>query len=234
MRDYFGDLGLEPDASLDEVRKAYKKLARLFHPDVAPNRAEEFAKVQEAYEQLRSQTRIEKIRGTLKRGKGNSLLNSYLKFKNNPPISAPHEPATRIEKLDQRIMAVIESGKKLGDQQEVTWSVEELCAKCRGKGGSPGAKKLQCGPCRGLGYQLIQRGASFRWKKTCETCHGLGYEIKDSCLECQGYGKVATLQKKSFQIPKDISNPVGYQELGHFSFDGKSRGQLWIQWTKKI
>jgi len=234
MRDYFGDLGLERDANLEEVRKAYKKLARLFHPDIAPNRADEFSKVQEAYEQLRSQTRIEKIRGNLSSAKSNSLLNSYLKVKNSSPNPVPAEVATRIEKLDQRIVAVIETRKKPGDQQEVTWSVEELCTKCRGRGGNPGIKKIQCGPCRGLGYQLIQRGASFRWKKTCETCHGLGYEIKDSCVECQGYGKVATLQKKVFQIPKDVSGSVCFEGLGHHSFDGKSRGLLWIQWTKKI
>ncbi len=240
MRDYFADLGLSPDASLEEIRKAYKQLARLFHPDVAPDRAEEFATIQEAYDQLKSQTRIEKIRkkiGTNSRNENRLVAYDRWSPKSSTRANAlkatnPESPA-RVEKLDQRIIVIVDLGKRSGQSQEVQWSVEEVCAHCRGSGGSSRSKRVRCKSCAGLGYKMISRGASFRWKKTCEECHGQGAQVEEACKDCQAYGKTVRLQKRSFVIPKDLSKLEVYEALGHESFDSKTRGRLYIQWLKR-
>ncbi len=164
------------------------------------------------------------------------LRNTYAKYVKNVEAHepSPSDPPARIEKLDQRIVVVIDKERRAGDEQEVLWTVEELCSKCRGKGGSPRSKKVQCRVCKGLGYLHIQRGASFRWKKTCDQCHGQGFEVEEACVECQAYGKLAKLHRRKFKIPKNLESPESFDGLGHFSFDGKSRGRLIIQWTRKI
>lgn len=240
MRDYFADLGLTAKASLEEVKRAYKRLAKLFHPDAAGDR-EEFERVHEAYENLKSTTRIERVKKAL--GSATTALTvqktdvrarAYQRRETKSEYHAALGPVERAESLDLRIVVVKEPLLNPGDIQEVPVSLERVCKDCRGKGDRSTSTRVRCQKCGGDGFHLIQRGSSFRWKKTCERCFGQGYEIKSACPQCQGYGKSSALEVVKLSVPESFDEPVAYRELGHYSFDGKSRGTLWVTWRMRL
>lgn len=231
VRDYFSDLELTPNASLQEVRKAYKRLAKLYHPDHSGD-AQKFTIVQTAYDNLNSEELIEKAKEALSMAKTNikSKLGNY---STASQIKRLEESGTgRIENLDIRIIVPLDRSKLAGSVHSIKLSVENVCQTCRGLGESAQSKRTRCKKCSGLGYQMIRRGESFRWKKTCEACHGEGVELTEACKACGGYGKVLELEEIKISTPSlvDSRSPILYQGLGHHSFDGKTRGNLWVTW----
>lgn len=243
IRDYFADLELGPDADLEDVKRAYRRLARRFHPDLNPGdlyAEESFKRIREAFDHLNSQSRILKVRKSLSIEQ--KLSQSYSRWKREPQIGAyavhrfvdqwKIQGSTRPEEsLDIHVMLNLDLSQRTQALELVT---EEVCSSCRGKGGTSRSIQQTCKNCAGLGYQLIRRGA-FRWKKTCDNCRGMGVEILSACSSCQGYGKVSKRQTVHIPTPKDWDgkSPSVFKGLGNQSFDGKTRGDLWVNWIKK-
>lgn len=242
IRNYFADLELSPQASLEEIKKAYRRLVRRFHPDLNPKdiyAEESFKRIQEAYENLSSDDRINQIRKSLSvtsslpvAAKAWSRAHSFAGDAEafvDGRSSRQDERAP--EHLDLSTEAFFEAGQRTHALRIAT---DEICHDCRGVGGNSQSIQQTCKVCAGLGYQLIRRGA-FRWKKTCESCRGRGYEVLSACKKCHGYGKISIIKEVHLPIPKDadLSRPVVYPNLGHAAFDGKRRGTLWVTWREK-
>ncbi len=248
IRNYFADLELEVSAGLQEVKNAYRRLAKKFHPDLNPEDPladQAFRRIQEAYEHLNTGTKISRLKGRL--SKIRSLENSSItKWKERRVSEAPAEKkdrgrttaakAKRQEDLDIRIQLTVQPRVlENGGKERFQFVFEKPCSVCDGKGGSRHSVMATCKKCAGLGTTMISRGA-LQWKKTCDGCYGKGFQVIDPCVGCSGKGKVAERQAVEVQIPKgiDLHQEVRLSGLGHISFDGKKRGDLWLTLAIKV
>jgi len=241
IRNYFADLELDHGASLQEVRAAYKRLAKKFHPDHHPldQMAEEsFRRIQEAYRHLNSVSKVARLTGRLSSVK--ALANSSIsKWKERKPKAQPpteEKTKRREENLDIRMtLAVQERVIDRGGKERFQFVFEKPCQVCGGRGGSVKSVSATCKKCAGLGYYRISRGA-LQWKKTCEDCFGKGIQVILPCVGCSGKGKVAERQAIEIHIPSgiDIHQEVCLKGLGNFSFDGEKRGDLLLTLTRRI
>ncbi len=253
IRNYFADLELDLSASLDDVRRAYRRLARRFHPDLNPldkQSEESFYRIQEAFDFLSSETRFEKLKKQLVEPGRTSKKLVAQKWGEYPlvPVSTDqfigewkeessvrkkfHRPE---ENLDVWIlMEVNRADLKSEIVKTIAVPHEHPCGSCRGLGGRAKAARATCKKCAGLGHFLIERGA-MHWRKTCDLCLGKGYLSLSPCSTCGGRGKVGERQKIEIRIPKktDVKRPIIVRGFGHISFDGKKRGDLWVQLTVK-
>lgn len=240
IRNYFADLELAHDASLQEVRAAYKRLAKKFHPDHHPNdplAAESFRRIQEAYKHLNSAAKVIRLKNRLSSVKAleNSSVSKW-KERRSKNIPVPPAKEKRQEVLDIRLtLAVQERVIEGGGRERFQFVFEKPCPTCGGRGGSSKSVATTCKKCAGFGSYQISRGA-MQWKKTCEPCFGKGVIVILPCATCSGKGKVAERQAVEIQIPQgiDIHQEVCLKNLGHISFNGEKRGNLWLTLTRRI
>lgn len=239
IRDYFADLELTREASLEEVKSSYRLLARRFHPDLNPRdiyAAESFRRIREAYEALQTEESLALQRARLDFSPD---MDEVSHWRRGPHLVSNEEktwpgdpkPERRKESLDLHLLVRVDKDSMKRGSKRVKFLLESLCSVCEGAGGDNSAVKRTCKSCAGLAYQMIRRGA-FRWKKTCESCMGKGYEILRACPSCQGYGKIREEVTLDLAIPRQIDEARAsiYKEKGHYSIDGKTRGDLWVNW----
>lgn len=254
IRNYFADLELEYWATGDDIRQAYRRLARRFHPDLNPEDCyaeESFKRIQEAYRYLEDRERADRLRRRLKAEVPS--LDNLSRWSQEPsvPASVPHfmtqwkEERTsrtqskktrtgsskrKVEFLDHSIsLPVSDKEVKEGFEKDIQFEIEKPCPKCRTQGLRSKSIMETCKPCAGQGFRSIQRG-NFQWKKTCEDCRGQGYLMRSRCLLCQGQGKIKVHEQYRLAW-KGSSRPVKsllLKSCGHISFDGKKRGNLWV------
>jgi molecular chaperone DnaJ len=252
IRDYFADLELGPDSTLEDVRKAFKRLARKFHPDVNPldpHAEESFLRIQEAYDRLNSQTRIERFRKQLDLASFKSVQKNFGRWGEYPLVpkpeqfvsqwqdesSAPKRTTRPEEKLDFWVkVGISQNDAKVGGTKKIRYSFDRPCPSCRGSGGRARSVKATCKKCAGLGHFLIERGA-MHWRKTCDECGGKGHIVGVPCESCGGRGKVSVQEIIELKIAKnsDFNKTVVLKGLGHISYDGKRRGDLCVQLVQK-
>ena len=246
IRNFFADLELEVGASLTEVRVAFKRLAKKFHPDLHPEdpvSEESFKRIKEAYEHLNSTTKIQKLKNRLStiRALENSSITKWkepARLREIVPIRKKDDPITkskRAENLDIHLsLQVSDRVIQKGGHERFQFVYEKPCPTCQGRGGSRKSVATTCKKCSGLGTYMISRGA-LRWKKTCEDCFGKGVQVLLPCTHCSGKGKISEHQSVEINIPEgvDLNQQVPLKNLGHVSFDGNKRGDLWLTLSKK-
>lgn len=247
IRNYFADLELDHEATIKEVREAFKRLAKKFHPDLHPEdpvAEESFKRIQEAYEHLNTGTKITKLKNRLSmiRELESSAITKWKdadKLKEAretlPPERKSKARSKRAENLDLHLsLGVVERVLEFGGRERFQFVYERPCGTCKGRGGSNKSVAATCKKCAGLGTYLIARG-NLKWKKTCEDCYGKGTVVLLPCSTCSGKGKVSERQAIEIQIPAgvDLNQEVCLKNLGHYSFDGSRRGDLWLTLTKK-
>lgn len=244
IRNYFADLELLPGATLAEVRSAFRRLAKRFHPDVHPNdpvAEESFKRIQEAYDHLDSPTKITRLKNRLAQVK-ELRTSGITKWKDQRRPATEKEgdkkksKRQRAENLDIHLNLAVQ-GRVIerGGRERFQFVFEKPCPTCRGRGGSERSVAITCKKCAGVGTYQIARGA-LHWKKTCEECFGKGVNVIAPCGTCSGKGKVAERQAVEIQIPEgvDLHQEVCLKGLGHISFDGEKRGDLWLSLTKRV
>lgn len=247
IRNYFSDLELPTDASAEEVKQAYRRLARRYHPDLNPENPQaerSFRIIREAFEFLESPTRVTRLRKQLE-----VEISQIRKIKrassktNSEMISVERRAQPRrkmVESLDIHLRLKVEQIKHRAPYS-VEFYFERPCDLCRvresvtaGRPKLPSKNRLiACTSCHGKGHHSIQRGAN-RWKKVCEKCAGQGF-VASACEKCRGSAKVSEFQRVEFRVPDsvDLGRPICLRGLGHISYDGKKRGDVWVQLEKK-
>jgi molecular chaperone DnaJ len=237
IRNYFSDLELDHKADLDEVKAAYRRLAKLFHPDHQqdnPAAPDLFRKIQEAYDHLDTPTKISRLRGKL--SKIHEVEVSSITSWRKEQTTAPGQPtrAKAKDHLDLHLtLSLSDRVLKKGGKERFQFVYEKPCQPCKGKGGVKNSVSVTCKKCAGLGSYQIARG-NLQWRKTCELCYGKGHQVINPCPSCAGKGKVAERQAVEVKIPPevDLHQEVCLKNLGHMSFDGHHRGDLWLTLVK--
>ena len=231
-RDYYEVLGLKKGASEDEIKKAYRKLAKQNHPDVNPGdkgAEERFKEINEAYGILsdpEKRSRYDQFghagvdpnfgaggggfgfdMGDLDLG---DIFGSFFGggFGGFGGGGARRNGPQKGESLRASITITFEEAA-FGCTKELDLNRTETCEACRGSGCEAGTTAETCPDCRGAGQVRIQRGAggfAFSTTTTCSKCRGTGKIIHTPCKKCGGSGSVRKKQRVSVTIPAGIED----------------------------
>ncbi|MEA2357416.1 MAG: molecular chaperone DnaJ [Solirubrobacteraceae bacterium] len=219
QRDLYSVLGVDRKAPPDEIKKAYRKLARRYHPDrnSGDKQAEErFKEVSAAYDVLGDpEKRKQYDRGGMfgpggagTGGAGGFDGGSFSDILSNLFGGAAGQRgqrgprAERGRDLEAEISISFEQSME-GAQVPLTVPTSQRCGTCHGTGARPGTAPQVCPRCQGRGVESQGQGL-FSISQPCSRCHGQGAIIEDPCPTCQGAGSVRTLKKYRVNIPAGV------------------------------
>lgn len=240
-RDYYEVLGVSKNASDDEIKKAHRKLAKKYHPDLNkdnPEAAEKFKELNEAYEVLSDKDKKAKYDqfgfagvdpnygggggfgggfggfGGFDMGDLGDIFGSF--FGGGGSTRSRRNAPQRGETLQQRVMLSFEEAA-FGCEKEITIGRVETCEECGGSGAAPGTSAETCSNCRGTGtVTQTQRTplGMFQTQSPCPNCRGTGKIIKTPCKKCGGKGKVRNNRTLKVKIPAGIDDGQSIQLRG--------------------
>lgn len=214
VTDYYAVLGVARTASVEEIRSAYRKLARQYHPDVAEKdtgSAERFKQVTEAYEVLSDVERRQRydMFGSAQGGLGDfgigDLFETFFgaEFRRREPRGPMRGADLRMEIEIELIDAV------KGGERKIRVPRLETCSHCDGSGAEPGSNITPCGTCGGRGeVRQVQQSVFGRFVNvaTCPRCGGAGKTVDKLCTKCRGEGRERKDHELELVIPAGIDD----------------------------
>ncbi len=235
-RDYYDVLGVAKNASEDEIKKAYRKLAMKYHPDrnqgEKTNAAEEkFKEVKEAYEILTDSSKraaydrfghagVDPNAGGFGGFRGAEGMGGFAEAFGDifgdifgGGRGGGRSSAYRGADLRYNMEITLEQAAK-GFATDIRVPAWDSCETCHGSGAKPGTSPKTCSTCGGAGAVRMQQGF-FSIQQTCPTCHGSGKVIADPCTTCSGAGRI----KKNKVL--EVSIPAGIDEGQRIRLTGK-------------
>ncbi len=239
-RDYYEVLGLGKDASEDEIKKAYRKLAMQHHPDRNPDDAkaeEKFKDAKEAYEVLSDQEKraaydrfghqaMEGMAGAAGgAGFGDAFGDIFSEiFGGGRARSNVYRGAD----LRYNLEISLEEAAR-GTETKIRIPTLETCEPCSGTGAKPGTEPITCPTCQGQGQVRIQQGF-FSLQQTCPRCGGTGKVVRDACIACSGAGRVKKQKTLSVKIPGgvDEGDRIRLTGEGEAGVNGGPPGDLYV------
>ncbi len=224
-KDYYEVLGVSRDASYEEIKRSYRRLAKLYHPDTnpSPDADEKFKEINEAYEVLSNPEkranydRYGSAGGPTFEGfsGGFGVDDLFGGFENIFDMffggsSASHRAQDRREGSSLQYTITISFREAaLGAEKEIEYTRYDTCPICHGTGVKAGTKPRTCPTCKGTGrVREVQRTffGEFSSVHTCSTCHGEGVIIDHPCDKCRGTGRIRTKKKIKVTIPPGIEH----------------------------
>jgi len=244
--DYYGILGVAKDASAEEIKKAYRKLARELHPDVNPDPAhqERFKAVTAAYEVLSDpeKRQMYDMGGDPLSGGGfggfnaggfgfGDIMDAFF-----GGASANRGPRNRARRGQDALirMQIDLPAAVFGATKDITVETAERCGSCSGAGTAPGSESVTCAMCKGRGeIQQVQRSflGQVMTARPCPQCQGFGTTIPHPCHECSGAGRVRTRRTLTIQVPPgvDTGTRIQLQGEGEVGPNGGQAGDLFVE-----
>lgn len=243
-RDYYEILGVSRDASGDEVKKAYRRLAMKNHPDRNPGDEEaeaKFKEASEAYEVLSDDQKRQAYDqfgheglggaggGGGAGGFGDIFGDIFSDIFGGGMGGGGRSRAARGADLRYDLDLDLETAIA-GDDVKIRIPSLDNCDHCDGEGAEPGSDKIRCGTCNGIGQVRLQQGF-LSVQQTCPDCRGRGSVINNPCMRCRGDGRVKTHKNLSVQVPPGVDNGdrirlSGEGEPGEM---GGPAGDLYVQ-----
>ncbi|MDO4546932.1 MAG: molecular chaperone DnaJ [Clostridia bacterium] len=225
-RDYYEVLGVGKTASEAEIKKAYRQLAKKYHPDINPGdkQAEEkFKEVNEAYEVLSDQQKRARYDqfGHEQPGAGGAGYSDFGGFSGFGGFggfddifssifggggfsgSSARRGPVQGDDLRYEVTLTFEEAAK-GCAKEINVTRHEECPTCSGTGAKPGTQPQTCTKCKGTGQVTVTQSTPFgRMQniRVCDACQGTGQVIKEPCSKCSGRGRVVTTKRRKINIP---------------------------------
>jgi len=248
-RDYYEVLGVSKNATKEEIKKAYRKLSKQYHPDInkQPDAAEKFKEIKEAYEVLsddQKRAHYDQFGHTdPNQGFGGfggadfdfggfggfeDIFSSFFGGTRRRDPNAPRAGADL-----QYTMTLRFEEAAFGKETDIEIPREETCDTCHGSGAKPGTKKETCSHCRGTGQISIEQATPFGRivnKRVCHHCSGTGQLIKEKCTTCSGSGRVKKRKKIHVKIPAGIDDgqQLRVAGQGEAGINGGPPGDLYI------
>jgi molecular chaperone DnaJ len=249
-RDYYEVLGLPRDASTEDIKKAFRKLAFQYHPDRNSDSgaADKFKEINEAYEVLSDADK----RAAYDRYGHNGADNLFGRgfegfdmggfgdifeaFFGGTGRTNRQEPR-RGEDLRYNISVSFEEAA-LGTEKEIEITRTEVCSTCHGTRSKPGVQPVRCPSCNGTGQiRRVQRSLFGQFVNTavCDECRGEGTVVKEPCLDCRGIGYQKHKRRISVKIPGGIDdgNGIRLSNEGNAGTRGGPTGNLYVMVTVK-
>lgn len=242
MKDYYAVLGLSRDASADQIKKAYRKLARENHPDVAgPDGEARFKDIAAAYEVLgNADKRAQYDRGVDPRssgggaGAGFGFEDIFETFfgggqQRRGPASRTQRGSDSLMHLDVTLDEAV-----FGTTRDVEVDITDVCATCEGSCCAPGTSPQTCSTCAGTGsVQRVARSllGQVMTSSPCPACQGFGTIITSPCSECSGQGRVHARHTITVDIPAGVETGtrIRMSGAGDAGTAGGARGDLYFE-----
>ena len=241
MKDYYATLGLTREASSDEIKKAFRRLARETHPDANPgdpSAEPRFREVAEAYEVLSDPAR----RAAYDRGDQFDVSSLFSHFGGVDDLLRTFFGGvggfggpTRVRGSDVLIAASISLEEAaVGVDREVSFRAPTTCSVCDGSGAAEGHEPTTCNRCGGRGAIRVARRTvlgEMSTITTCDECRGVGTVIADPCLSCGGSGLIDDVRTVTVQIPAGIGDGVRLRLTGRGggAERGAPAGDLYVE-----
>lgn len=254
-RDYYEVLGVSKGASDDELKKAYRQVAKKYHPDMNPGDKEAEAKFKEASEAYAILSDPEKRRqydqfghaafeqggagagGFDFSGDMSDLFGSFgdifgdlfgggSRYRNNDgPVKGANVRAGIRISFEEAVFGV---------DKELELNLKEECKTCHGSGAKPGTSTETCSKCGGRGQVVYRQQSLFGMTQSiqaCPDCHGTGKIIKEKCPDCRGEGYITARKKIEVSIPAGIDNgqSIRIRGKGEPGERGGERGDLLVE-----
>lgn len=250
-RDYYEVLGVPKSASDDDIKKAYRKLAKKYHPDANPGDKEAEAKFKEASEAYAVLSDADKKRqydqfghAAFEQGGGAGGFDfsgdmgdifgdifgdlfggGRTRRANNGPMKGAN--------LRTGVRITFEEAV-FGCEKELDLTLKDECNTCHGSGAKPGSHPETCSKCGGKGQVVFTQQSLFgmvRNVQTCPDCQGTGKIIKEKCSDCYGTGYVSNRKKIQVSIPAGIDNgqSIRIRGKGEPGTNGGERGDLLVE-----
>jgi len=219
-RDYYEILGVGRNASDDEIKSAFRKLARQYHPDVNKDgdAEEKFKEINEAYGVLSDKDKRARYDRFGKEGLGNMggfhdytvdfgdiFEELFGQFGFSTGRGSRRSPR-RGRDLQMQVTLTFEEAV-FGVEKEIEFQREETCSRCNGSGAEPGTSPVRCSTCNGQG-EVRQVRQTFLGQMVqtavCPTCNGRGETISSPCKTCHGGGLERKTVKKKVQVPAGV------------------------------
>ena len=248
--EYYDRLGVSKDASQDEIKRAYRKMSKKYHPDInkEPGAEEKYKEVQEAYETLSDDQKRAAYDqygpdgangfggqggfGGFDGGAGfGGFEDIFSSFFGGSATRNPNAPRQG-DDLQYRVNLSFEEAI-FGAEKEVHYNREATCKTCSGSGAKPGTSPVTCGRCHGQGVINVDTQTPLgmmRRQVTCDICHGTGQEIKEPCQTCHGTGHEKQSHKVSVKIPAGVETgqQIRLAGQGEAGFNGGPYGDLFV------
>lgn len=241
-RDYYEVLGVSKNASADELKKAYRRLAMRHHPDRNPDNPEAetlFKEAKEAYEVLsdpQKRSAYDQFGHAGVDGQGPGGFGGGAGFSDIFGDvfgdifggGRARGGASRGADLQYHLKLTLEEAVR-GTTVEIRIPTTEPCETCKGSGAKPGTGKITCTTCGGQGAVRIQQGF-FSIQQPCPDCGGEGQQIENPCTDCGGTGRVETQKTLSIKVPAgvDTGDRIRHGGEGAPGEKGGPPGDLYI------
>ena len=253
-RDYYEVLGVDKSADDATLKKAFRKLAKKYHPDVNPGDAEaekKFKEVQEAYAVLSDadkRRQYDQFGHAAFDGSGGGAGGFDFSgmdmgdifgdifgdlFGGGRRSSGPDNGPRRGANLRASVRVTFEEAV-FGCEKELEIVLKDECSTCHGTGAKPGTSPETCTKCGGKGKVMYSSQSLFGMVQnvsTCPECHGSGKVVKEKCSDCHGSGYIASKKRIKVTIPAGIDNgqSVRIREKGEPGINGGPRGDLLVE-----
>ncbi len=253
-RDYYEVLGVEKGASDADIKKAYRQMAKKYHPDLNPGdkaAEEKFKEVGEAYEVLSDSEKrarydqfghagVDPNFGA--GGPGGSynvdfgdlgdIFSSFFGGGFGGGGRANPNAPRRGSDLSKTVTLSFEEAAK-GCSKDVEYNRIETCSQCSGSGAQPGTSPKTCTDCGGTGYVRVNQRTPFgviQSQHACNTCQGTGKIVEHKCSKCSGMGKVRVKATRSVEFPAgvDEGQKVRVSGAGNQGSNGGTSGDLYV------
>ncbi len=254
-RDYYEVLGVDKNADEAAIKKAYRVLAKKYHPDMNPGDAEAEKKFKEASEAYAILSDPEKRRQYDQYGHaafengggaggfggfdfngadfgdifgdifGDLFGGSKRSGRSNGPMKGANVRTSVRITFEEAVFGV---------EKEIELTLKDECTTCHGSGAKPGTSPETCSKCGGKGQVVFTQQSFFgtvRNVQTCPECGGSGKVVKDKCPDCHGSGYIANRKKIKITIPAGIDNgqSVRIRDKGEPGTNGGPRGDLMVE-----
>lgn len=232
MSDHYETLGVSRNASQEDIKKAYRKLARELHPDVNDSAAaqEQFKLVTHAYEVLGD----EQSRRSYDMGGQESFGFGDI-FETFFGGGGQRGPRSRAERGQDALLRVELSFEEaiFGSEKSIPVDTAVLCQTCNGSCAKPGTSAKVCDICRGAGQvqtQVRSLLGSVITSSPCGSCKGYGHVIPEPCLDCRGQGRVRARRDIELKVPAGVEDGIRIQlaAQGEVGFGGGPNGDLYV------
>lgn len=252
MADYYEVLGVSRTASSDEVKRAYRQLARKLHPDVNqddPHAEERFKEIAKAYSVLSDPEKRQRYdqfgeAGLNGGGMGDAgdpfgfgsfadVMDAFFGGDPFQPRARSRSRARRGGDLAMRVALTFEEAV-FGASKDVRIRSAAQCERCDGEGAEPGTEPVTCARCGGTGQLRTVRQSLLGQlvsQTTCPTCKGSGREVRNPCTACDGDGRTSTETSLTLDIPAGVEDGVQirYQGRGDAGQFGGPPGDLYVE-----
>ncbi|GCE48674.1 molecular chaperone DnaJ [Thermosporothrix hazakensis] len=250
-RDYYEVLGVSRSASDDEIKKAFRRLAKQYHPDANKEQGAEarFIEINEAYEVLSDPQKRAAYDRYGHSGVGSgagagfadfggfNINDLFETFFAGATGATRRSGAQRGADLRYELTITFEEAV-FGCQKEIELPRWETCSNCHGSGAQPGTSTSRCSACQGTGeIRRVQKSVFGQFVNVmmCERCRGEGRVITTPCEECRGQGRVRNIHRVVVNIPAGVDDGINVRVTGagEVSARGGVPGNLYVVLTVK-